>query len=445
MRRLIDRGLMFGNMVAVDNPVWVARYNRALKRLTGRESSLSDFYIDISGFSPEVALDLEDPLYLNPHGVNRQFILLTPDQKHAPLLDAKFSFSRVVLRDFIDVNEAQLFALTARDGVAGEMDNAVIDLSHPRNLTQIKRIGIEADTTEDALLKASVLSEKVDEFFNRPDGWHDDVLIAQMINLAQTTGDVTRNPIALKRTDVQVDSFWTSHFGGAFFLRYSGDLVIVANDPSQFPDMGKTRVIGMSDHGEIASYLFQHDLVEAVLPKRGAARAFIVQDKMDMIVAYAAAMRGHSPIPQDSRDLRRLGRQMAHDLPRAYTGLAGLLRWATQGGEWPRITTDDPAYFYSLRSKPGDHAGLVNRLIAALTPMDMRQLFICHKEAFYSAYARWPDPLRSYIAELLADEYMSDKPSLRATLFGPTGDTSQDDIAARVKAVGPWGALKGRR
>ena len=70
MRRLIEKGLMFGELVAVDTPALVARYNRALQKLTGQQTALFDFHIDISGFSPEIADELGDPLYFNSNGVN---------------------------------------------------------------------------------------------------------------------------------------------------------------------------------------------------------------------------------------------------------------------------------------------------------------------------------------------------------------------------------------
>ena len=54
MKRLITAGLMFGNLVEVSSPALIERYNRALKRLTGKTTELTDFHIDISGFSPEI-------------------------------------------------------------------------------------------------------------------------------------------------------------------------------------------------------------------------------------------------------------------------------------------------------------------------------------------------------------------------------------------------------
>ena len=49
MKRLIEKGLMFGNLVEVSSPQLIERYNRALKHLTGKTTALTDFHIDISG------------------------------------------------------------------------------------------------------------------------------------------------------------------------------------------------------------------------------------------------------------------------------------------------------------------------------------------------------------------------------------------------------------
>ena len=43
MKRLIQRGLMFGNLIEVSSPALVERYNRALKHLTGKTTKLDRF------------------------------------------------------------------------------------------------------------------------------------------------------------------------------------------------------------------------------------------------------------------------------------------------------------------------------------------------------------------------------------------------------------------
>ena len=62
MKNLIRTGLMFGNLIPIESPALVERYNRALKHLTSKTTNLSDFHIDISGFSPETGGEMNDAL-----------------------------------------------------------------------------------------------------------------------------------------------------------------------------------------------------------------------------------------------------------------------------------------------------------------------------------------------------------------------------------------------
>lgn len=106
MSHLVNNRLMFGNMLLVDSEVWVERYNKALNHLTGRRTNLTEFHIDISGFSPEVAEELGNNDYLNPKHAHRQFIILSSQQASSPMLTGEFSFLRDGVKEFIKQNEA---------------------------------------------------------------------------------------------------------------------------------------------------------------------------------------------------------------------------------------------------------------------------------------------------------------------------------------------------
>lgn len=447
MRRLIEKGLMFGNLIAVDSPVWVDRYNRALKHLTGKTTALSDFHIDISGYSPEIGDEFGDDLYINHAGLNRQFILLTTDQKTAPLLNAQFSTSRGILRQFIAENEPQLFALTARDAVAGELVNSVYSVDTPAKLFDIRRVTVEADTTSGTVATAQKLTALIERFKTGPDAWWDDVLIAEMIELAKVTGDLTRNPVALRQMTFSQDNFWTSHFGGLYIFRnLDRPAAISAADKSALGPLPIAQVMDFRDRSAIARWLRDNDLAEPIVEARGVDAAAVLHQKMDFIVAEVAGTMGERLEGATRRDLRALGRKYAGLLPAEWQGLAALARWAEDGGPWPRITSDHPAYFYSLRAKPHPDADLVNRLLSELSPLDVRQLFICAKEAFYAAYLSWPDQKRAYVADFLAREYMVDKAGTRAALFGAEAPMAEPQPAraaeSMIEAVGPWGRVR---
>ena len=449
MHRLIEKGLMFGNLIRVDSPVLVERYNRALVHLTGQQTELREFHIDISGFSPEIGDELDDDLYLNHNGVNRQFILLSTEQERAPLLNAKFSTSRGILRQFIQANRAELFALTARDAVAGELVNTVYHTDSAARLFDIRKVRIEADTTGGAVATARRLGEKINRFKTEPDAWFDDVLIAEMIGLAKETGDVVRNPVTLKEMSFDQSNFWTSHFGGLYIFRdVPHPAAIAAEDKAALGALPIPYVMDFRDRRAIAKFLQLNDLVEPVARARGIDAGAILHQKMDFVVAEVAAGMGENLTGATRRDLRNLGRRYARHLPEEWQGLAALARWAEEDGPWPRITSDHAAYFYSLRARDHADADLVNMLLAELAPLDIRQLFICHKEAFYRAYATWPEAKKAYVADFLANEYQVDKAGTRAALFGHEASMQEPQLAAPpvdlVERVGPWGAIRRR-
>ncbi|WP_428542157.1 DUF6638 family protein [Profundibacter sp.] len=454
MKRLIERGLMFGNLIRISSPALVERYNRALKQLTGKKTRLKSFHVDISGYSPEVGDSLGDHLYLNEGGCNRQFILLTTEQKTAPLLNAQFSTSRGILRQFIEENEAQLFALTAKDAVSGELLNSVYSVEEPAKLFDIRQVTIEADTTEAHVKSAEELADKIDRFKREEDAWWDDVLIAEMIGLAKKTGDVTRAPLKLKKMTFRQDNFWTKHFGGMYVFRdMENPAAICAGDKDELGKLPIKYVFDFTDRNEIAIFLELNDLVEPIVKARGVDAAAILQQKMDFIVVDVAAEKGEKLDHATRRDIRALTRRYAADLPEEFHGLAALLRWAQGGGKWPRITSDHPAYFYTLRAKPHKDRDLVNMLLAALTPKDIRQLFICHKERFYHSYAGWSDAKKTYVAEFLEREYQVDKAGARKALFGSKESMQEPDSAPEpapkpeelIELVGPWGAVRRRK
>lgn len=447
MKRLIQHGLMFGNLIHIESAALVERYNRALESLTGKRTGLSDFHIDISGYSPEIGDELGDHMYLNHEGVNRQFILLTTDQRSAPLLNAKFSTSRGILRQFIEDNERQLFALTARDAVAGELLNTVYTAESAARLFDIRKIEVEADTTEGTIRQGAKLGQLIDRFKAEEDAWFDDVVIAEMIETAAEAGDVIRNPVSLRQRAFEQENFWTAHFGGLYIFRGVEHPAAIASGEKM--DLGTLPIkytFDLGDRNQIAKFFEYNDLVEPIVKARGIDAAAILRQKMDFIVVDAAQEAGLDLTGATRADIRALARANARALPEEFHALGELVRWAEHGGKWPRITSDHPAYFYTLRAANHADRDLVNMLLAELCPKDIRQLFICHKELFYRLYAGWSETKKSYVADFLAREYAADKAGAREALFGH--DAPMDDSAPvpqdLVAKVGPWGAVRRR-
>lgn len=212
-------------------------------------------------------------------------------------------------------------------------------------------------------------------------------------------------------------------------------------------------VFDFGDRAAIAKFLTLNGLAEPVVKARGVDVAAVLHQKMDFVVAEVASRLGEDLTGATRRDLRALGRKYAGQLPAEWQGLAALARWAEEGADWPTITSDHPAFFYTLRATNHPNRDLINMLLAELSPLDIRQLFICHKEAFYAAYATWPPSKQAYVADFLDREYQVDKAGTREALFGheepmaEPGTAGAAKPAARdmIERLGPWGALRQRK
>ncbi len=441
MMRLVRRSLMFGNLVEVSAPALVGRYNRALQHLIGKQTKLTEFHMDISGFSPEIGEEFGDNLYLNPNGCNRQFILLTTEQKTAPLLNAQFSTSRSILRNFIAENEDELFALTAREAVAGELLNSVFSISRPADLLKINQITIEADTIQSHIAEANTLQDHIDTFMSKDDAWWDDVLIADMIELAKHTGNIQRHPVTLKTKTYTQGNYYTRHFGGIYVFRDVATPTLIARgDVEGLDALPVDNVLTFDDRDEIARFLSDLKLAEPIAPNQNREAALIIKQKIDFVTIATAANMGDELGELTRQQIRQIGRKYADKLPPEFHGLMQVWRWANRGGEEPQLGSDHPAFFYALRASQHVDRDLINMLLAELSPLDFRQLFICHKDAFYRAYRSWSEVKKEYVSNFLAEEYVIDKAGARETLFGPEPSMTEEESYA-----GPWNPVNLRR
>jgi len=150
------------------------------------------------------------------------------------------------------------------------------------------------------------------------------------------------------------------------------------------------------------------------------------------------------PVPIESSALRAAAYRVSDPLPDIFHTLAGQLRQCEQGVDIDPLTPKDPAYFYTLRAARGPQRELVNKLLAELCPLDPMQLFICHKAHFYKMYRDWPDPMREYVAQILARDYIPDKAGAREELFGSDDDTVEDVVVEPdMEGPFPWGRPEG--
>ncbi|MEL6948221.1 MAG: DUF6638 family protein, partial [Pseudomonadota bacterium] len=104
MDRLEESELIYGRMMRVDEGHLIERYNRALQGFNLPETQLASFRIDMTGFSPEIADEMDDRQYLDPGGINRRYIILSPEQQYLPVVHTAFSNTGLLMHEFFEAN-----------------------------------------------------------------------------------------------------------------------------------------------------------------------------------------------------------------------------------------------------------------------------------------------------------------------------------------------------
>lgn len=434
MLKLIQSGLMYGGLFEVGTPTLVSRYNRALEKLTGRTTKLDSFHIDLSGYAPEIGEELEDENYLNPHGCNRQFILLSMDQMRAPLLNANFSNSRAILQQFFEDNADALFSLTSRQPVIGELLNSIYRVTSVDQILELRSVSVDAETVSGHLASQKELEALTDRFLTEPDAWYDDVLILQMTELAADVGDIKREPIDISPGPYGVGDFHTLHMGGLYVFRIHGATTVIHAGPRPETSLN-CRFLSLEDTEAVAAFLRDNNLAESIFGASGVDPLTLLRQRVEFVLVdhFARTMPGWSytgPV-----DLRSLAYRDIAEVPELFHALSDRIRRMEQGGTQRPLDPGQPDLFYCLRATQGASTALVNRLLAELTSVDTRQLYICHKNAFYSAYRTWPEAKQDHAVSVLKRDYLPDRQGARARLYGPKQDESS---AVWPMSRGPW-------
>jgi hypothetical protein len=130
MKRLLEAELIYGRLMRVNEPHLVDRYNKALRGFGLPETRLTEFDIDMTGFSPQIAEELGDRDYLDPNRVNRRFVILTPYQEELPVVHTSFSNTAALMHEFFQANARAITAITIKDALYGEIEDSVSVVEH---------------------------------------------------------------------------------------------------------------------------------------------------------------------------------------------------------------------------------------------------------------------------------------------------------------------------
>ncbi len=425
MKLLLENQLIFGNLMTVSEPHLVKRYNNALAGFGLKPVRLKRFSIDMTGFSPEVANELGDQEYLDPNGVNRRFIILMPAQAELPVVHTQFSNTEELMLEFFEENSREIFALTIKDVLFGEIEDSVLRVDTVEDLLSIEQVEFKLSTSSDLLQKTADLRVLIERLMKDPDAWQDVAMLKRMVDLAKMTGDIRTNELMPKAVVFRHNAFWTSHFGGVYIFNDERQITVIA-DPSS-KGFRRSRpwevsYIDINRHDLVYKFLLETRRIETPRGSWIERSGLLEQRARFLIIAMMVEQEPDlDPDKLSNRMLDSWVRRNASSIERdgSLTLLENVRR---QVRNWSNIDLRDirPEHrFLISRANPGhEDWWLTNRLITDYLSFDFLSLFVFNKEKFYAAYGEWPESYRKYVVETIRKTYLPDKRGLRERLYG---------------------------
>jgi hypothetical protein len=427
MDLLRDNELIYGRLLAIEEPHLIERYNKALTAFGLKPTKLKSFEIDRTGFSPQIAAELGDYHYLDPNEVNRRFIILTPAQVDLPVVHTAFSNTSQLVYEFFQGNQRAIDALTIKDVIYGEIEDSVQKVEDIEDLLSINQVEFKVLSAEDVLGKAAELGRLVDRLKQEPDAWRDDAMLEKMVELAKVCGDIRENALVPDQVIFRHNAFWTSHFGGIYVF-VDPDVTTVISDPTT-PGFRRSRpwqvsYLSIRDADRVFRFLASTGRIE--LPRGSWIESSgYLEHRAEMVVRdlIRTADREADLSAVDKVWLQTWIHNHADLVARDgnFPFLNAAKREIAQLGHL-RIEDVPPLQrFLVIRARP-DHpdAWLTNRLISDFVPQDFLSRYVFNKQGFYADYQGYTERWRRHVVDMLKTTYLKDKAAFRARLYGLT-------------------------
>lgn len=413
MERLIDNALIYGGLYRVTQPHMVERYNAALAQFGLPGTKLEAFSVDATGYSPEIAEEMDDEFYLDPHGINRRFIILSPEQGTRPVVNINFSSTTDLVHAFFEQNDEALQVLTLKDVVYGEIDNSTYRVDDLDDILSIKRVEFVVQTAGNLLTKAKSLEALIEKFHTDADGWKNDALLNEMLDLSRDIGDTRNNAVIPGKTRFEQKSFWTRHFNGIYVFHDEGEeAVVIGREERPAFALGQSnlkRYLSLRSHDDIYHYLYITDRLE-LWNAAWLERSEILDLRIKQLV-YAAVTRANPKanlLELDDVWIKNWVRDnfdlLAED--GAFPFLTRMKKNAFNGQPVNLDEAPPEHRFLTMRANPEhpDH-WVVNRLLSEYVPFDFITRFIVNKEAFYEDYKSFEEKFRDYVVHAVTSTY----------------------------------------
>jgi len=393
--------LKYKNLLKIDNKNLIKRYNEALIKVCGFETKLTEFYIDATGYSPEIAEEMSNREYLNLNRTNRLFILLNLKQSELDFLDLHFTSTEYVFKEFLKDNKKELFTLTSISVVYGEFENNIMSIDKIEDILDCSQIEFHIYTPNNIIEKSKELNEKINKFISNPQITYDcNQDLEEIIELSYKTGDSRVNKFEIQNLSYKTNIFYTSHLGGNYiFVTKNEKTIISETEETHYDSHKKIKFINIDDKKEIYKFLTKSNMVNKVEYEDILEKKDILEEVRKSMAFEELAFMGvlNYDIEYDKYDIKKAIKENLNNLSDDYKSLERLMNSINQNKDIEVLNSIFLPYLFNSKTIIDSVNLTINHLISRLTMYNYDFLFFNNRVLFDKRYKEWSDDKKEFV------------------------------------------------
>lgn len=411
MQKLKEANLYRGELISVSGKL-VERYNECLKTLGFTETTLTSFYIDGIGWSPEIAEEKKDPHYLNNGEANPHCILVTPLQKGLPVYNPFHSFDRELMKLVFKTHQQKIENITRDSAICIDFDQKIDVFYEPLDVLKYKNVTASFRLINN-LEKAKVEQLQLIELFNKDNNFIDEKLQDKLLASAKKYGDLRERDLSLEDVSLPIDSFYTKAFGGVYILRDLPLPMLVFERESTYNEAIKDTMHNVLmyhiSQPELVSKLRDYSLAECDLEDEMTLKRYDRIKKMIFSEYLTDAQHPIKDILEDKVLFKGYLNKVDIDARKKIMGLDRYLEKIKVNKHYKiKDILDDEVYF-SLHNphsslKPNDQ-DLIWKLLVNVSAKDVLFLYWYDKEEFYKQYKNWEESKKEWVIDTITSSF----------------------------------------
>ncbi|MFI1743865.1 DUF6638 family protein [Thalassobellus sediminis] len=409
MNKLKESNLYRSELISVSGKL-VERYNKCLVKLGFTETKLKTFHIDGIGWSPEIAEEKEEVLYLNNGEANPHGIIISPLQKGKPVFLPFHTFDRDIMKYVFKVHEDKIKNITRDCAICLDFDQGIDAFYEPLDVLKYNKVTIHFHLIND-LVNIQKKQLELIKVFNRDNNFIDETIHEQLLNSAKAYGDLRHRDLDLHELQYTTDSFYTRAFGGVYVLRDFITPIVVFEDKTWYKEAIKDTnyevLIYHIEQPELMEKLRDHVIIEYDLEKVVITKRYERIKKFEMSQYLKDTQHPIKDILNDPILYKSYLNKLDIQSRKKVMSVERYLEKIETSNEFKIADIVDLKLFEALHqphsSLDAKHQDLIWKLLVNVSAKDVLFWYWYDKEAFYSSFKTWDDSLKDWAIETISN------------------------------------------